>query len=270
MQATPELRSPLSQHANGDLGAVPRRRRGRTRGIRSGRFAALYLSPAMLIFMVFTLGPAIFVLYISFFNWNMLDPAQSQFRGLGNYQQLLTSAAFWHSAVISAYFVALSVAISTIAGFGLAMLLIRRGGLRRIVRLAVLSPYFTPIVATSIVWIWIFNPQFGLLDGLLHILHLPQVGWLESETWALPAVVLYTMWHNLGFTVIIFIAGLATVSVELREAARVDGAGSLRETWHVVLPQMTQTVLFVIVITTIGSLQAFTQFYTEPPAKFNM
>jgi ABC-type sugar transport system permease subunit len=133
---------------------------------------------------------------------------------------------------------------------------------RRIVRLAVLTPYFTPLVATSNLWVCICNPQFGLLDSLLRLLGLPQVGWLQSTTWAMPALIVYTLWHDLGFTVIIFLAGLATVSTELREAARVDGAGWWHEVRDVVLPQLTQTTLFVIVITTIDSLQAFTQIYT--------
>lgn len=230
--------------------------------IRSGRYAALYLSPAMLIFLVFTIGPAVFVLYISFFKWNLLNAAQSSFVGGGNYAGLFSSAQFWHSVVVSIYFVGVAVAASTVLGLTIALLLSAPGILRRVVRLAVLTPYFTPVVATSIVWIWIFNPQFGLLDSALHLGHLPTANWLLSATWALPAIIVYTLWHNLGFTVIIFLAGLASVSGEMREAARVDGASSWQEVWHVVIPQLTQTMLFVVVITTIDSLQAFTQFYT--------
>lgn len=231
-------------------------------GIRSGRYAFLYLSPALAIFLVFTIGPALFVLYISLFDWNLLNSSLSRFVGAGNYRKLVHSGDFWHSILMSVYFVGAVVAGSTVFGLGIALLLSARGVVRRIVRLAVLTPYFTPLVATSIVWVWIFNPQFGLLDSLLRLLHLPQVGWLQSTTWAMPALIVYTLWHDLGFTVIIFLAGLATVSNELREAARVDGAGAWHEVRDVVLPQLVPTVLFVIVITTIDSLQAFTQIYT--------
>ena len=231
-------------------------------GIRSGRLAWLYLSPALLIFAVFTVGPALFVLYISVFDWNLLNSSLSKFVGLRNYRQIGSSSDFWHSIEMSAYFVVVVVAASTVLGLGIALLLSSRGIVRRIVRLAVLTPYFTPLVATSIVWVWIFNPQFGLLDSLLRMLHLNQVGWLQSTTWAMPALIVYTLWHDLGFTVIIFLAGLATVSTELREAARIDGARYLHEVRDVVLPQLTQTIVFVIVITTIDSLQAFTQIYT--------
>jgi ABC-type sugar transport system permease subunit len=186
----------------------------------------------------------------------------SHFVGGSNYTNLFSSSSFWQAVLVSVYFVGVAVSASVAFGLAIALLLSGAGWLRRLVRLAVLTPYFTPVVATSIVWIWIFNPQFGLLDSALHIAHLPTENWLESTTWALPAVIVYTLWHNLGFTVIIFLAGLATVPRELREAARVDGATRLREVWHVVLPQLSQVTLFVAVITTIDSLQAFTQFYT--------
>jgi len=241
---------------------ISRSRRRSADGIRNGRLAFLYLSPALLVFLVFTIGPALFVLYISFFDWNLLNASLSRFVGVGNYSELLHSSDFWHSIVASLYFVGATVAGSTVLGLGIALLLSSRGLVRRVVRLAVLTPYFTPLVATSIVWVWIFNPQFGLLDSLLRLVHLPEVGWLQSTTWAMPALIVYTLWHDLGFTVIIFLAGLATVSTELREAARVDGAGYWHEVRDVVLPQLVHTTLFVVVITTIDSLQAFTQIYT--------
>lgn len=243
------------------LAGASRRRAGRI-GIRDGRYAFLYLSPALLIFLVFTVGPALFVLYISFFDWNLLNASASQYIGGANYRNLVHSSDFWHSIEESAYFGGATVAGSTIFGLGIALLLSSRGLIRRIVRLAVLTPYFTPLVATSIVWVWIFNPQFGLLDALLRMLHVGQVGWLQSTTWAMPALIVYTLWHDLGFTVIIYLAGLSTVSGELREAARVDGARYWNEVRDVILPQLTQTIVFVIVITTIDSLQAFTQIYT--------
>lgn len=245
----------LATAAPGPSGA-PRSR------IRSARYAPLYLAPALLVFITFIIGPAIFVLFISFFNWDLLNASMSRFVGGSNYLSLFASSAFWQAVLVSIYFVGVAVSASIAFGLGIALLLSGAGWLRRLVRLAVLTPYFTPVVATSIVWIWIFNPQFGLLDSVLHLGHLPTENWLESTTWALPAVIVYTLWHNLGFTVVIFLAGLATVSQELREASRVDGASRLREVWHVILPQLSQVTLFVAVITTIDSLQAFTQFYT--------
>lgn len=226
------------------------------------RMAYLYMSPAALIFLSFTILPAIFVLYISFFNWNFLNAKLSYFVGLANYKGLVTSSAFWHSLLVSLYFVIGTVPVGLAIALAIALVLMRNFAGRGFVRLSVFSPYVTPIVATSIVWIWIFNPQFGLLNGILHGLHLPELGWLESPHTALIGVILYTLWHSLGFDVIIFMAGLSTIPSELREAARIDGAGRWREFWTVTWPLLSPTTLFVLIITTVGSMQAFTQFFT--------
>lgn len=226
------------------------------------RSAYLFLAPAALIFLIFTVGPAIFVLYISFFHWNFLNASMSYFVGLHNYAGLLSSGAFWHSLWVSLYFVLGTVPVGICLALAIALALMQNFSGRGLVRLSVFSPYVTPIVATSIVWVWIFNPQFGLLNGLLHMVHLPEIGWLQSPHWSMLGIILYTLWHSLGFNVIIFMAGLSTISGELREAARIDGAGRWREFWAVTWPLLTPTTLFVLVISTIGSLQAFTQFFT--------
>ncbi len=239
--------------------------RGRTRGPRrmlESRWGYAYLVPALLILVAFTFGPALFVVYISFFNWNLLDPALSRPVGLQNFANLLGSASFIGSLGVSVAFTLATVAASTLVGLGIALLLNRRTLGRSTARIAVFTPYVTPLVATSIIWIWIFNPQFGLANALLHAVGLPELQWLESTTWALPAVIIYSLWHNLGFTVIIFLAGLTTISRELSDAARVDGANAWQELRWVTLPQLVPTMLFVVVISSIGALQAFTQFYT--------
>ncbi len=224
--------------------------------------AYLYLSPAGAIFLAFTILPALFVLYISFFNWNFLNASMSYFVGLANYRGLVTSPSFWHSLLVSLYFVLGTVPVGLFIALFIALALMQHFPGRSFVRLSVFSPYVTPIVATSIVWVWIFNPQFGLLNGILHWLHLPELGWLESPHWALPGVIMYTLWHSLGFNVIVFMAGLTTIPNELREVARIDGATQWREFWAVTWPLLSPTTLFVLVISTIGSMQAFTQFFT--------
>lgn len=226
------------------------------------RQAYLYLTPAGVIFLVFTILPALFVFYISFFNWNFLNASLSTYVGLGNYKQLLTSPSFWHSLLVTLYFVIGTVPVGLFLALAIALILMKPFRGRGFTRLSVFSPYVTPIVATSIVWVWIFNPQFGLLNGILHALHLPELGWLQSPHWALLGVTMYTLWHSLGFNVIIFMAGLSSVPTELREASRIDGATRWREFWSVTWPLLSPTTLFVLVISTIGSMQAFTQFFT--------
>ncbi|MCY0874957.1 MAG: sugar ABC transporter permease [Firmicutes bacterium] len=224
--------------------------------------AYLYLSPAMLIFLVFTIAPALFVLYISTFNWNFLNQSMSTFIGLQNYTHLLTSANFWHSLLITLYFVVGSVPIGVFGALLLAILLMKPFRGRGLLRLLFFIPYVTPIVATSIVWLWLFNPQFGLFNALLQLVHLPQIGWVQSERFAMPSVILYTLWHGIGFNVIIFMSGLTTIPSELGEAARMDGANAWQEFWHVTWPMLSPTTLFVVIINTVGALQAFTQFFT--------
>lgn len=234
----------------------------RTRTWGEALTAYLYLLPSTVIFGIFTVGPALFVLYISLFHWDFLNTALSHWVGLQNYRDLLNSPTFWGSMLVSFYFVLGTVPVQVMLALFLAVLLSTRFFGQSFARLSVFSPYVTPVVATSIVWIWMFNPQFGLLNAILAALHLPPLGWLQSTTWALPGVILYTLWHSLGFNVIIFLAGLTGISGEIREAARIDGAGAWAEFWQVTLPLISPTTLFVLVISTIGSLQAFTQFYT--------
>lgn len=233
-----------------------------TSSLRRSRYAYFYLAPAGIIFLAFIILPTLFVLYISFFHWDFLNSKLSTFVGLGNYVGLIKSSAFWHSLLVSLYFVIGTVPVGLFLALVIALALMQPFRGRGFVRLSVFSPYVTPVVATSIVWIWIFNPQFGLLNGLLHAVHLPELGWLESPHWALIGVIVYTLWHSLGFDVIIFMAGLSTVPGELREAARIDGASRWREFWAVTWPLLSPTTLFVLIITTIGSMQAFTQFFT--------
>ncbi len=234
----------------------------RFHGIRNNRYALVYLLPMAAVFLVFTIIPTLFVGVISLFHWNVLSPALSQFVGLKNYQDLLQSPVFWHSLLISLLFVLGTVPTTVFIAVAIAVLLMDNLPLRGLVRTGVFSPYITPVVATSIIWIWMLNPQFGLINSLLHAAHLPAVQWLESPHWALLGVILFTLWHNMGFDVIIFMAGLTSLSSELGEAAKVDGASSAQRFVYVTWPLLSPTTFFVTIITTIGSLQAFTQFFT--------
>lgn len=223
----------------------------------------LYTAPALLIFSIFIIGPTAYTLYVSLFHWNVLNTAKSRYIGLANYHALLGSTApsFLSSAWRSLYFSGAMVIGGTALSLALALLVQRGGRLLTTARVAIFAPHATPIVATSLAWVWIFNPQFGLADTLLKAIHLPQPGWLQSTTWAMPSVIAYSLWHEVGFSVVLFLGGLAVISPELSEAARVDGANGWQEFWHITWPQLRPVTLFVVIITSISSLQAFTQFY---------
>ena len=239
--------------------------RGRTpsRDFRTTRWGWAYSAPAVLIFAAFVIVPTGYTFYVSLWKWNALNPALSTFKGLGNYRRLVDAtqpsflAGLWHSL----YFSGAMVVGGTALSLGLALLLQRGGAWLNATRVALFLPHATPVVATSMMWVWIFNGKFGLADWILHSLHLPTSQWLQSSGSAMPAVIVYSLWHEVGFTTVVFLGGLAVLSPELTEAARVDGCSSWQEFWHVTWHQLKPVTVFVVAITAITSLQAFTQFY---------
>lgn len=243
----------------------PRRGSGRRRArdFRDTRLGWAYAGPAVLIFGAFVIAPTFYTFYISLWKWNVLNPKLSTYIGFHNYARLFesTQPTFLSSLGHSLYFTVSMVIGGTVVSLALALLLQRGGRLLNSCRLAIYVPFATPVVATSLAWVWIFNPQFGLANWVLHGLHLPTSQWLNSSTSAMPSIIVYSLWHEVGFTTIVFLGGLSVISHELGEAARVDGCSPRQEFWHVVWPQLRPVTAFVIVITAIGSLQAFTQFY---------
>jgi multiple sugar transport system permease protein len=240
------------------------RRRRRVPRVLTSPVGYLMTLPALLIFGVFTIGPTVYTFYISLFNWNSLNPARSRYLGLGNYQELFTAdnPPFLTSAGNSLYFTVAMVIGGTALSLLIALLLQRGGNWFAATRVAVFTPYVTPLVATSIAWVWIFNDKFGLINLALRPFGLAGENWLLSPGWAMPSVILYSLWHEIGFTVVVFLGGLSILSPELGEAARVDGVNAWQEFWYVTWPQLRPITTFVVTITAIYSLQAFTQFYT--------
>ncbi|ACU71335.1 binding-protein-dependent transport systems inner membrane component [Catenulispora acidiphila DSM 44928] len=240
----------------------PQRRRA-ARDFRSTRWGWAYSAPAVLVFLAFVIIPTGYTFYVSLWKWNALNPALSKFKGLGNYSRLFdaTQPTFLSSLWHSLYFTGAMVVGGTVISLSLALLLQRGGALLNGTRAAIFLPHATPIIATSMIWTWIFNDKFGLADWVLHSLHLPTSQWLQSSSSAMPAVVIYSLWHEVGFTTVVFLGGLATLSNELSEAARVDGCSAWQEFWHVTWHQLKPVTVFVVAITAITSLQAFTQFY---------
>ncbi|MHB1627920.1 MAG: carbohydrate ABC transporter permease [Bacilli bacterium] len=220
------------------------------------------LLPSMLVFLVFFYAPAAFLAYISFFHWNIFT-SQSQFIGLGNFLILFAQPLFWQALFTSLYFAAVMVPAATLLSLGLALLLregirSRRGGM---LRSMVFLPHVTPVVATSIIWIWLFDPQFGLLNSVLGFFHLPQPGWLASTHSAMFAVIIYSLWHSLGLYTVLFLGALATLPRSVLEAAQVDGAKRWYLFRRVILPLVSPVTFFVVVLATIYTLQSFSQIY---------
>lgn len=226
--------------------------------------AYLFVFPALAIFTVFTIGPTIYTFVISAFKWNWLNTSQNKFIGLKNYQDLVTGAIdppFWSTLGTSAYFVVAMVVGGTAISLLLALLLQHVSRVFVAARAAVFLAHVTPLVATSIVWVWIFNPRYGLANLVLSWFGIGNIDWLGNSQFAMPAIIIYSLWHEIGFITVIFLGGLATLSGELSEAAKLDGCNAWQEFWHVTFPQLRPFILFVVVISSVSSLQAFTQFF---------
>lgn len=219
----------------------------------------IFISPWLIGFLIFTLGPVIASFLLSFTDYELVTPPR--WIGLKNYITLLKDdRLFWVSLYNSAYYTFFSVPLGIIVAFALAMLLnLKLPGIT-IYRTIFYLPVVTSGVAVALLWIWLFNPQFGLINFLLRSIGLPGPGWLVDPAWAKPAFVLMSLW-GVGGTVVIFLAGLQGVPRSLYEAAAVDGANAWHRFWNITVPMMSPVIFFNLIMGIIGSFQVFTQAY---------
>jgi ABC-type sugar transport system permease subunit len=229
-------------------------RRGRGRG-RATLQAYAFLAPALLILGVFLLAPAIWVFGLSLFHWDLI--AQNpDFVGLDNYRILLTHDKTFSKVLIQTlYYVVATVPIGMALGLGIALLLNRGLRGRGLMRSAIFAPYVMPLVATAIIWGWMLNPDFGVINAALKALHLPTLQWLQSARTVMSSIILFGLWQHVGYTTVIFLAGLANIPPDLEEAARVDGARPWAIFWKVTWPLLSPTTYFVLVISMIASFK---------------
>ena len=228
------------------------------RGIHSDAFAAyLFIAPAILGFSIFVVYPLINGAYLSLTNWNGLTTPV--FIGFKNFLDLFTKdPSFFPSLKATAYFTLLSVPGSLILGLLLALLLNRNLRGVRIFRTLIYLPVVLPSIATLALWKFVYDPQFGLANLVLGALHLPTSLWLGSETMAMPAIVIVTLW-GVGSTMIIFLAGLQAVPTEIYEAARIDGAGPFFTFLRVTLPMISPILFLQLILQLTVALQTFNQ-----------
>jgi len=226
------------------------------RNLRSGY---LFISPWLIGFFLFTAGPMLASIGISFSSWSMLSAPS--WVGLANYERIFTEdPLFLRSLGNTAYYVLFSVPLTIVLALGLALLLNQRLPGIGIFRTIFFLPSITNLVAISILWIWIFNPEVGLLNRALAVAGIDGPLWLQSETWSKPALILMSLW-GVGGSMIIFLAALQGVPPELYEAAELDGAGHLRSFFHITLPMISPAMFFSLVMSLIGGFQVFTQAF---------
>ncbi|KPK65045.1 MAG: hypothetical protein AMS21_05785 [Gemmatimonas sp. SG8_38_2] len=218
-----------------------------------------FVSPSLLLLLLFSAGPLLFAFYLSFHNWNLLDPVKP-FVGLQNYFDLAEDRLFWNAAKNTALY-SLYVPATMVCALGVAVLLNRSIKGVAILRAIFFLPYVTSFVAISIVWQWMYDPDFGVFNWALGTIGLGPYPWLNSPTTALLALIVMAVWIHIGFQMIIFLAGLQSIPNEFYEAAMIDGAGPWRRFFRITLPLLRPTTFFVLVTSIIGSFQVFTFVY---------
>ena len=220
----------------------------------------LFASPWILGFLTFTAGAMVYSIWMSFQRWNLVTPAR--FVGMANYQKaLFRDPLFWTCLKNTAYYSFVSVPLRITFALFLAILLNQPVRGMTIFRTVFYLPSIVTGVATAMLWMLLLNPDVGGINFVLRkmgVAHPP--GWLTDQTWAMPALILMSLW-SIGSMMLIFLAGLQNVPEELLDAAKIDGAGVAARFRHVTLPLLTPTILFNLVISIIGSFQVFTQTF---------
>ncbi len=224
--------------------------------------AYLFLSPGLVLFSVFTVFALLFAFYLTFTQWNIIEPDRP-FVGLANYSRMVHDEDFRQSVINTAYYTGATVPLTMGIGLLIALLLNQPIRFRGLFRTMYFLPVVTPFVVVAIVWKWLYNSDFGLFNYYLlktHLINEPLM-WLADKNLAMPAVVLMSVWSGVGFSMVIYLAGLQAIPQELYEAARVDGAGWWSQLRHITIPMLAPTTLFLMVMGIIGSFQVFTQIF---------
>ncbi|GAA2402031.1 carbohydrate ABC transporter permease [Nonomuraea africana] len=231
----------------------PRRR------LRYAGTVAVFLLPSLIPLVLFTLVPMAGSLWVSLHEWNLIEPMR--WVGLDNYGEVLadpkTRAAFLHTL----YFIAGYLPLVYAGGLGLAMLLNRAMGGRNLFRAIYFLPVITSWVVVALMWKWLLNPASGIVNWALGLLGVEGPGWWTDPTWAMPSIILASAWKDLGFVMIILLAGLQAIPNEYHEAARVDGASAWQRFRRITLPLLSPSTFFVVVISLINGFQVFDQVH---------
>ncbi|MCL2782429.1 MAG: sugar ABC transporter permease [Propionibacteriaceae bacterium] len=219
----------------------------------------LFLAPSAIPLLVFKLAPMIASAWVSLHQWNMISPMR--WVGLDNYRALLTTVTTWQYFGHTLLYIVGYLPLVYGGGLLIAVALNQKLKARGFLRAAYFVPVVTSWVAVALVWQWLLNPSHGLVNYLLGLMHLPQPGWWTDPAWAIPSVILASAWKDVGFVMVILLAGLQAIPGDIQEAATVDGAGRWRRFWHITFPLLTPSTFFVVVISLINGFQVFDQVY---------
>jgi multiple sugar transport system permease protein len=232
---------------------------------RQARAGLVLALPSVVLILVFFFGPVLYGLWLSLTDFDLYaigDPTTVRFVGLRNYAQALAHPDFWNAFRVTLWYAFVGAPVSVLISLGAALLVdARLTRAKPFFRAVYFAPVVTTLVAVAIVWRYLYQPQYGLVNAWLGRLGLPAVDWLGDPHWALPSILVLAVWKNFGYNLLIFVAGLQGVPRELNEAAELDGANGWQRFWRVTLPELAPVSLFVSITTLINYFQLFAEPY---------
>jgi multiple sugar transport system permease protein len=248
-------------------GSAPVRRREPGSGVdiasrsrlRSFLTALPFITPSLFGVIMFLVVPVVVLFVLSFMNWNLMSPAT--LAGFNNYINIFRFDDARHSLTVTIYYVLLNIPLQTVLALTMAVMLNRKLPAMGLYRVLFVAPYLSTPVAMAVIWYWVFDPKLGAVNTLLGHVGISGPQWLSSTALAMPVVALVNIWQYVGYNMLFFLAGLQAIPKQLYEAAEMDGAGPFRQFFHISLPLLNSTMLFVLVTDVIGSFQVFDTLY---------
>jgi sn-glycerol 3-phosphate transport system permease protein len=216
----------------------------------------VFIAPAIALFLAYFIYPIFYLIYLSFTSWNLISP-KKEFVGLGNYQELISSDEFQLIITNTIAYTILTVFLSIGIALFLALWLNKTGIFYGFAQGAIFSPYIISLVSVSLLWLWMMDPQYGLLNWLLNLVGLPSYEWLASPNSALYSLVLVSVWKMVGYNTLIIIAGLQSIPKDIFEAAELDQTKAWTTLYRITIPMISPTLFFLLVINTTASFQVF-------------
>lgn len=249
-----------SKASPGRPGHRPSIHTGRRERWKKRLSTSIFLSPWVLSFLAFSAYPLLYSLFLSFTSYNPLTGLAPEWIGLDNYVRMLGDRRFLQALTNTLYFVVGTIPFTTIIAVLLAVILNRNMRLRAFFRAAYFLPAVTSIIVISTLFVYVYAP-FGPLNGMLSVIGVERTNWLLSTTWAMPAIMLMSIWASFGYYTLLFLAGLQNIPDDLYEAAAIDGATRRQQFFGITLPMLRPMFVFVLVINTIRSFQIFSEIF---------
>jgi sn-glycerol 3-phosphate transport system permease protein len=215
------------------------------------------IAPAMTGIFLFVIYPMFYLVYLSFYKYNLMNKAKSKFIGFDNFTQIFTRADFYKALTNTVIYTVGVVALTMVLSLLMAVWLSKKSWINSVVQVGIFTPHIISIVSISLVWLWMMEPSVGYLNYLLKLLGLPPSQWLQSSRTALISVIIVAVWHSIGYYTLLIVAAIQSISPSIFDAAALDSASKFRVLFRITIPLISPQLFFILIIMTIGSFKVF-------------